>query len=137
MFFTNIFGLSERSAVCEHAYQSTRQTLLARYDELAPIFARHGVTLRRDVLEEPRQLWEQVGLERRRPEKRAGGRRKADIETSRHTTVSDLDAALSRLEKMVAELEPSPPGPLSRACPLPPAPSGRGGTPAEDFPESI
>jgi hypothetical protein len=48
----------------------------------------------------------------RKAEKRAGGRRKKDIETSRHivsrhTTVSDLDAALSRLEKMVAELEPA------------------------------
>ena len=105
MFFTNIFGLSERRAVCEHAYQSTRQTLLARYDELAPIFARHGVTLRRDVLEEPRLLWEQVGLERKL-EKRAGGRRKTDIRVSGHTTVQDLDAALSRLEKMVAGLEP-------------------------------
>lgn len=104
MFFTNIFGLSERREVCAHAYQSTRQTLLARYAELAPVFARHGVTLRRDVLEEPRQLWEQVDLERRKTDKRPGGRRKTDAETSGHATVRDLDAALSRVEKMVAEM---------------------------------
>jgi predicted acylesterase/phospholipase RssA len=103
MFFTNIFGLSERRAVCEHAYQSTRQTLLARYGELAPVFARHGVTLRRDVLEEPRHLWDQVGLTRRKGDKKAGGRRKTDLEASGHTTVRDLDAALSRLEKLVAD----------------------------------
>src|SRR4029078_9664826 len=37
MFFTNIFGFTERRAVCEHAYQATRKNLLARYDELAPV----------------------------------------------------------------------------------------------------
>jgi NTE family protein len=103
MFFTNIFGLSERRAVCEHAYQATRHTLLARYDELAPVFARHGVTLRRDVLEEPRHLWEQVGLTRRKGDRKAGGRKQTDLEASGHTTVRDLDAALSRLEKLVAD----------------------------------
>ncbi len=93
MFFTNIFGLSERRAVCEHAYQSTRQTLLDRYDELAPIFARHGITLRRDVLEEPRNLWEQVELPKRTKMERSG-----------NATVRDLDAVLSRLEKLVGEM---------------------------------
>lgn len=94
MFFTNIFGLSDRRAVCEHAYQATRQTLLDRYDELAPIFARHGITLRRDVLEEPRNLWEQVALPRRTKMERSG-----------HATVRDLDDLLSRLEKLVGDLE--------------------------------
>ncbi|MEO7794875.1 MAG: patatin-like phospholipase family protein, partial [Thermoanaerobaculia bacterium] len=37
MFFSNIFSFSERSAVCAHAYQSTRRDLLKRYDVLAPI----------------------------------------------------------------------------------------------------
>jgi len=96
MFFTNIFGLSERRAVCAHAYQATREALLARYDELAPVFARHGVTLRRDVLEEPRELWEQVGLGTRKGEKRTA--RPAAAKAPDHTTVRDLDAALARLE---------------------------------------
>lgn len=95
MFFTNIFGLAERRDVCEHAYQATRQTLLDRYDELAPVFARHGVTLRRDVLLETRNLWEQVALPRKAPK------------VSGHSTVRQLDDVLSRLEKMVGGLEPA------------------------------
>jgi NTE family protein len=43
MFFTNVFSFSGRHWVCEHAYQTTRQDLLARREELEPIFARHGV----------------------------------------------------------------------------------------------
>ena len=94
MFFTNIFGLSDRRAVCEHAYQSTRQILLRRYDELAPIFVRHGITLRRDILEEPRDLWEHVALPKRTKMQRSG-----------HATVRDLDDVLARLERMVGEME--------------------------------
>ena len=69
MFFTNIFSFSERRAVCEHAYKAIRRDLLARYDELAPLFARHGITLRRDVLEEERGLWD--GVFRDRPHQAA------------------------------------------------------------------
>ena len=43
MFFSNIFSFSERSAVCAHAYESTRRDLLNRYDLLALIIARHGL----------------------------------------------------------------------------------------------
>ncbi len=95
MFFTNIFGLSERRAVCEYAYEATRKDLLARYDQLAPIFARHGVTLRRDVLEEKRNLWEQVNLDRQR----------IRTATSPHATVRQLDDVLTRLERLLAERE--------------------------------
>lgn len=96
MFFTNIFGLAERRAVCEYAYEATRRDLLERYDELATIFARHGVTLRRDVLEEKRDLWQQVGL---------AGRQKARVHHSPSATVRRLDDALDRLEKLLAERE--------------------------------
>lgn len=95
MFFTNIFGLAERRDVCEHAYQATRETLLARYDELAPVFERHGVTLRKDVLLEKRNLWEQVALPKKAPK------------ASGHETVRQLDDVLSRLEKMVGGMEPA------------------------------
>ena len=74
MFFTNIFSFSERRAVCEHAYNAVRRDLLARYDELAPLFARHGVTLRRDILEEERGLWD--GVYQDRPRRLRGGLRK-------------------------------------------------------------
>jgi predicted acylesterase/phospholipase RssA len=108
MFFTNIFGFAERRAVCEHAYQATRQTLLARYDELAPLFARHGLTLRRDVLEERRDLWEQVGLAAHQAHKVHHGKRKVDTAASGHATIRGLDAALARLERLVAEPPPIP-----------------------------
>jgi hypothetical protein len=89
MFFTNIFGLAERREVCSHAYAETRRMLLERYDELAPIFARHGVTLRKDVLLEPRDLWEQVALPKRAPR------------ISGHATVRQLDDVLARIEKLI------------------------------------
>jgi hypothetical protein len=95
MFFTNIFGFAERRAVCEYAYEATRRDLLARFDELAPIFARHGVTLRRDVLEEKRSLWTQVQLDRDR----------VKVANSPNPTVRRLDDVLSRLEKLLAQKE--------------------------------
>jgi predicted acylesterase/phospholipase RssA len=63
MFFTNIFSFASRRAVCEYAYEATRRDLLLRYDELAPIFARHGLILRRDIVADTRRtLWQGVGL---------------------------------------------------------------------------
>jgi NTE family protein len=104
MFFTNIFGFSERRAVCEYAYEATRRDLLARFDELAPVFARHGVTLRRDVLEEKRNLWEQVDLDRER----------IRVAHSPNAMVRRFDDVLGRLERLLAEREaeeelPAPP----------------------------
>lgn len=93
MFFTNIFGFSARQAVCEYAYDATRRDLLARYEELAPIFARHGVTLRRDVLMEKRKLWDQVKLDRQ----------KIRVATSSNPTVRKLDDVLNRIERLLAE----------------------------------
>jgi predicted acylesterase/phospholipase RssA len=104
MFFTNIFGFSERRAVCEYAYEATRRDLLARYDELAPVFARHGVRLRRDVLEEKRSLWEQVRLDRQQ----------VKTAHSANTTVRRLGDALNRLERLLAEQDDA----------LPSAPAG-------------
>lgn len=96
MFFTNIFGFAERRAVCEYAYDSTRRYLLARFDSLEPILARHGITLRRDVLEEKRNLWEQVELDRtQQPRAPLAGK------LSGSATVRRLDDALSRLERML------------------------------------
>ncbi|HYO14667.1 MAG TPA: patatin-like phospholipase family protein [Thermoanaerobaculia bacterium] len=91
MFFTNIFGFAERQAVCEYAYDATRRDLLARFDELAPKLARHGVTLRRDVLEQKRNLWDGV----RRPQR--------ETAQSQLEVVRQLDDVLDRLERLVAE----------------------------------
>jgi NTE family protein len=63
MFFSNIFSFSSRREVCELAYEGTREDLRQRYDELSPILARHGVRIRRDVLEDRTlNVWTGVGL---------------------------------------------------------------------------
>jgi NTE family protein len=102
MFFTNIFGFSERRAVCQHAYQSTRRHLLANYDQLSAALARHGIVLRRDVLEEDRDLWQQVGLPRG-AQPGAPGALAQRGSPSPPALVHRLDAALSRLEQIVAQ----------------------------------
>jgi predicted acylesterase/phospholipase RssA len=88
-FFTNIFSFSARRAVASRAYDATRRDLLARADRLAPMLARHGIRLRREVLEDStRDLWAGVGL----PE-----------DGARHPTVGALrrlDRALDRVEHL-------------------------------------
>ncbi len=86
MFFTNIFSFASRRAGCEHAYLETRRELLARYDELTPILERHGIGLRRDVLEEERDLWSGVYP--------PGGPRSGAPDD----TLGDLDRLLDRLD---------------------------------------
>jgi predicted acylesterase/phospholipase RssA len=87
MFFTNIFSFSARKDTCEHAYLSTLANLRSRADELEPILERHGIRLRREVLEDPQpSLWDNVGLPVR-------GRRSA--------MMASLDRTLSRLERAV------------------------------------
>jgi NTE family protein len=44
-FFTRIFSVASRRRLCEHAYRRTREDLLARAGELAPVLARHGLAL--------------------------------------------------------------------------------------------
>jgi NTE family protein len=91
MFFTNIFSFADRRTVCEHAYGSTRRYLLQNYDRLAPVFARHGLKLRRDVLEQERDLWTGAWE----------GRRRTAEQRSGHETVRRLDDVLARLERLV------------------------------------
>jgi hypothetical protein len=76
--------------VCEHAYRSTRRKLWRNRRRLEPVLARHGITLRTDVLEDPdRDLWESVRLNhRRRP--------------STSHVKDRLDNALSRIEEVIA-----------------------------------
>jgi predicted acylesterase/phospholipase RssA len=50
MFFTNIFSYASRRRLAEHAYQKTRKELFERRHELGPLLARHGITIRLDVL---------------------------------------------------------------------------------------
>ena len=58
MFFSNILTLSDRHRMCELAYAVTRDDLRQRADDLEPVLARHGVRLRRDLLDDrTRTLW--------------------------------------------------------------------------------
>ena len=87
-FFTNIFSFSARRKVAERAYQATRRDLLARFDELQPRLARHGVKLDRAVLEdETRELWRQVGVD--------------DESSSAAGTLARLDRILARAERLL------------------------------------
>lgn len=89
MFFTNVFSFSSRRDVCEHAYQETRSQLRARREELIPLFARHGITVREDILDDRgRSIWDGVGLGRY--DRGAG-------------TLNKLDALLDRLEDALEE----------------------------------
>jgi predicted acylesterase/phospholipase RssA len=85
MFFTNPFSYTMRQRVAEHAYRATLDDLSARYDEVAPIFARHGITLRRDIVDDPeRSLMEGLG---RRP-------RRTDVTARLRHALDDLDRAI-------------------------------------------
>ncbi|MFZ1830671.1 MAG: patatin-like phospholipase family protein [Candidatus Competibacteraceae bacterium] len=93
MFFTNVFSFSGRHWVCEHAYQTTRQDLLARRAELEPILARHGVHLRLDVLED-RDRHYYSGLRNQRG--------LAAPTRYRGRLVRELSATLDRLEEITS-----------------------------------
>ncbi len=92
MFFTNIFGFSERRAVADHAYRATRRELLRRAPDLGPQLAKHGIILRTDLLEDlDRDLWKSVGP--------SGGTRRARADSVSPSQVADrLDTALDRLD---------------------------------------
>ena len=68
MFFTNVFSFADRKEVVAHAYRSTLEDLRDRAAEVGPVFERHGLRLRADVLARPSfDLWASVGLSDRRP----------------------------------------------------------------------
>jgi NTE family protein len=85
MFHTNIFSYSSRQRVCAHAFASTLADLRRRRDVLGPLFARHGLRLRNEVLDDP-ELGVADGL---------GPRRRRTEATAR------LDRALDKLEEQV------------------------------------
>ncbi|RUQ40823.1 MAG: patatin family protein [Candidatus Competibacteraceae bacterium] len=94
MFFTNVFSFSGRHWVCEHAYQTTRQDLLARREELEPVLARHGIRMRLDLLQDRSRRY-YTGL--RDPQPRALIARRA----SDSRPVRELHAALDRLQEIL------------------------------------
>jgi len=59
IFFTNIFSYASRQALCEHAYQATRQDLYARRNELAEVLEKRGMRLRTKLLQDKERSLEQ------------------------------------------------------------------------------
>ena len=94
MFFTNPFSYAGRRRVCDHAYQRTRADLLARHSKLEPVFARHGIRIRLDVLRDPH----------RHASARVGARH-AGAPRYRVPATRGLAGALDRLDKIL-EAEP-------------------------------
>ncbi len=84
MFFVNVFSYADRERLCEHAYQYTRTDLRARAADLAPVLARHGLSLDLAVLADPER--------RLRP-----GSSRTDL----GETLRALDAGLNRLRAML------------------------------------
>jgi NTE family protein len=94
MFFTNLFSYSTRQRVCEHAYQRTRRDLLKRRFELAPIFARYGMTLKVDVLKDESRTLD-AKVKRSRPRLSRNDRlRGAMLDLS--DSLKDLQALIAR-----------------------------------------
>lgn len=89
MFLANTFSYSQRRRLAEHAYQSTRQALLARQDELGPRLARHGITLDAAAL---------ADSSRTLLDARAAGRRERSARA-----MASLDLTLDRLERHLAQ----------------------------------
>lgn len=60
IFFANIFSYADRDKLTEVAYQTTRSDLLRRYSEISHIFAKHGLALNRQRLDQSRTLEQAV-----------------------------------------------------------------------------
>jgi NTE family protein len=91
MFFTSVFSYKSRRRVCSHAYRSTMADLRARRDVLGPLFARHGLRLRDEVIDDPdRSALDGIGLEPRR----------------HSNTTARLRRALDDVDALVLERQP-------------------------------
>jgi hypothetical protein len=117
MFFTNIFSFRQRVAVCEHAYRQTRRDLRERYEDLAPILERHGVSVREEVLfEKERDLWSHAGLRpratgfdltRRDHGEATPSRDRSRKRSSAWASTRRLSETLDRLDRRLARLAES------------------------------
>jgi predicted acylesterase/phospholipase RssA len=95
LFFSNIFSFRSRRRVCELAYDATRRNLRARRKTIGPMLKPYGITLREDVLDEPRDIWTSVGL---------------DEFSARDPVTSEFSTALDELEVAVTgEIPVAPP----------------------------
>ncbi|MEM6334946.1 MAG: patatin-like phospholipase family protein [Bacteroidota bacterium] len=87
MFFTNVFGFSERRRICEYAFLATLATLKERAKELRPMLAAHGLRLNEAAFTlKASDLWKRSGA----PIGRAGSTTARRL----RRTLASLDKAL-------------------------------------------
>jgi predicted acylesterase/phospholipase RssA len=105
LFFSNIFSFQNRHDVCEHAYQATRRHLRTRADQIAPVLARHGLTLRTDVLrDESRSLYDDTvpPTPQSAPEDDGASANPVDVLRETDAVLDRLDAVLERVRAETA-----------------------------------
>ena len=86
MFFANVFSYDNRQRLAEHAFRATLADLRRQRESLAPLLARHGITLRDSVLDNPSSSM-LTGLRSYRP-------RPTEQSRKLRRALDDLDAAL-------------------------------------------
>jgi predicted acylesterase/phospholipase RssA len=97
MFFANIFSYRQRKRLCALAFTKTRRNLLGRADQLAPMFARHGIRLRVDRLNDTHR---HVSDAVRDPRPIRFGRSSA---LRVRDAARDLDRTLAELERFLVD----------------------------------
>ena len=55
LYLANTFSYAQRRQLAEHAYQQTRQLLRSRKTGLSAKLARHGISLRHEILDDPKR----------------------------------------------------------------------------------
>jgi len=66
LFFKNVFSYADRRRLAEHAYRCMRRDLRASAPAAGRMLVRHGLQLKRDVLEDESRSFEGAVRERRR-----------------------------------------------------------------------
>lgn len=101
MFFTSAFSYRSRRQVCEHAYRATLKDLRLHRDSLAPLLARHGLSLHDAVLDDPdRSMLDGLAPERRRQGNTLARLRRA---------LDDVDSLIARRNPLPAPRPPTGP----------------------------
>ncbi len=96
MFLANIFSVSQRALLAEHAYQSTRRRLRAQRSRLAQQLRRHGLQLDDAALDDP-----------------ARALLAAPVKPSQHA-LRRLEDVLDDLEQVLARVQAAPAVPQPR-----------------------